>query len=316
MKDGDFSGGDEVSSRKDEQSSKDLKGLSSPAGKPGIVTARGTADGLILRIDGRAAKDGMIRATQEFVSEREGFLRGCEVTIEWVAQDPPEAVQRAIRDMLDEHFAMQVQQAPVSGGDEYPDFDDDPLFEEFSSSEGSGSAPVSLFGGLDAFSMEEEVAGAGASRMTTASGTTAVDPISEGALWDDPNARLVFATLRSGQRIETEHSLVICGDVNSGAEVVAGGDIFVLGTLRGVAHAGAFDETGGGSFIFSLNLQPTQLRIGSVISRGPADGGKAPEIARVDGDIIVVEPYQARSRLFKKGQQKVRQLQSVGNQGI
>ena len=46
-------------------------------------------------------------------------------------------------------------------------------------------------------------------------------------------------SLRSGQRIEFEGSIVIIGDVNAGAEVVAGENIIVLGTLRGLAHAGA-----------------------------------------------------------------------------
>ncbi|RIL03932.1 MAG: septum site-determining protein MinC, partial [Proteobacteria bacterium] len=100
---------------------------------------------------------------------------------------------------------------------------------------------------------------------------------------------------RSGQKIETEHSLIIFGDVNSGAEVVAGGDIIILGTLRGIAHAGAYDETGGGRVIFALTQQPTQLRIGTTISRGSPEGGSEPEIARIDGTSIVVEPYQSRA---------------------
>ena len=84
--------------------------------------------------------------------------------------------------------------------------------------------------------------------------------------------------------------------MNSGAEIIAGGDVVVLGTLRGIAHAGAYDESGGGRVIFALDLRPTQLRIGSIISRdGNDSNSKLPEIAHVDGDIIVVEPYNSRS---------------------
>jgi septum site-determining protein MinC len=117
-------------------------------------------------------------------------------------------------------------------------------------------------------------------------------------LWDDPDARIIYGTLRSGQKVETEHSIVVFGDVNSGAEVIAGGDIVILGTLRGIAHAGAYDESGGGRVIFSLNLQPTQLRIGLVISRGGGEGssrGSGTEVARVENNMIVVEPYQSRT---------------------
>jgi septum site-determining protein MinC len=102
--------------------------------------------------------------------------------------------------------------------------------------------------------------------------------------------------------MESEHSIIVVGDVNSGAEVIAGGDVIILGTLRGIAHAGAYDESGGGRVIFSLNLRPTQLRIGLVISRGSGaedaestPRGGLPEVARVDGNMIVVEPYQSRT---------------------
>jgi septum site-determining protein MinC len=115
--------------------------------------------------------------------------------------------------------------------------------------------------------------------------------------WDEPDTRLIHANLRSGQKIESEHSLVIVGDVNSGAEVISGGDVVILGTLRGVAHAGAYEESGGGRVIFAINMQPTQLRIGSVISRGSAQDAKgvAPEVARVDGNLIVVEQYHTKT---------------------
>lgn len=137
-------------------------------------------------------------------------------------------------------------------------------------------------------------------------------------IWDDADTRMVITTLRSGQRFETEHSAVIIGDVNSGAEVVAGGDIIVLGSMRGVAHAGAFDETGGGRMIFALDLQPTQLRIGTVITRGNGENnhkpGKRteeisiPEVAYVDGATIVVEPYNSKTMA-----QKSVVYRSVGN---
>ena len=54
------------------------------------------------------------------------------------------------------------------------------------------------------------------------------------------NAKSVFVshTLRSGQRVECEGDIVVLGDVNDGAEVIAGGSIAVMGALRGLAHAG------------------------------------------------------------------------------
>ncbi len=109
------------------------------------------------------------------------------------------------------------------------------------------------------------------------------------------NALLIKGTLRSGQRIYTEHNLVVFGDVNPGAELIAGGDIIVIGILRGLAHAGVSDNVE--AIIVALSLQPTQLRIGHFISRSPEFQEKhhsGPEIAKVDGQQIVVDSFPRR----------------------
>lgn len=70
-------------------------------------------------------------------------------------------------------------------------------------------------------------------------------------------------SLRSGQKIEAEGSLVVIGDVNSGAEVMAGDNIIILGALRGLAHAGA---KGNKQAIIAAGLVDTvQIRIANVV---------------------------------------------------
>lgn len=69
--------------------------------------------------------------------------------------------------------------------------------------------------------------------------------------------------LRSGQRIEFEGSLVILGDVNGGAEVIAGENIVVLGILRGLAHAGANGNKE--AQIFASSIEAPQVRISNII---------------------------------------------------
>lgn len=70
-------------------------------------------------------------------------------------------------------------------------------------------------------------------------------------------------SLRSGQKIEFEGSLVILGDVNAGAEVIAGENIVVLGVLRGLAHAGA---KGNKKAIIASNLiESPQIRISNIV---------------------------------------------------
>jgi septum site-determining protein MinC len=109
------------------------------------------------------------------------------------------------------------------------------------------------------------------------------------------NALFVKGPLRSGQRIYAEDHLVVFGDVNPGAELIAGGDIMVMGVLRGVAHAGVPDNIA--AVIAALSLKPTQLRIGHFISRSPEFQEKqdsGPEIARVDTEQIVVDSFSRR----------------------
>ena len=70
-------------------------------------------------------------------------------------------------------------------------------------------------------------------------------------------------SLRSGQKIEFEGSVVIIGDVNDGAEIIAEDNIVVLGALRGMAHAGA--KGNEQAIIAARIIDSLQIRIGSII---------------------------------------------------
>ena len=70
-------------------------------------------------------------------------------------------------------------------------------------------------------------------------------------------------SLRSGQKIEFEGSLVILGDVNGGAEVLAGENIVVLGILRGMAHAGA--KGNKEAIIAAASIESPQVRIANIV---------------------------------------------------
>ncbi|MEZ4591056.1 MAG: septum site-determining protein MinC [Chloroflexota bacterium] len=99
-------------------------------------------------------------------------------------------------------------------------------------------------------------------------------------------------TLRSGRSIYHEGHVVIIGDVNPGAEIVASGDVIVWGRLRGLVHAGALgDET---AVICALELSPTQLRIAEQIAISPDEkrGRAIPEQAAIRSGQIVAEMWQ------------------------
>ena len=85
--------------------------------------------------------------------------------------------------------------------------------------------------------------------------------------------------------------MVVVVDVNPGAEVTAGGDIIVMGSLRGLAHAENCRSER--AVVVAFNLKPTQIRIGSAIGRPPeGDVGsrEGPEVARLKDGVIVIEP--------------------------
>lgn len=99
----------------------------------------------------------------------------------------------------------------------------------------------------------------------------------------EATALFLTKTLRSGMRIEFPGHVVVVGDVNPGAEIVAGGNVLVWGRVRGMVHAGASGNTS--AYICALDLSPTQLRIADVVSailRPQRD--PRPEIASLNED--------------------------------
>jgi septum site-determining protein MinC len=105
------------------------------------------------------------------------------------------------------------------------------------------------------------------------------------AVDDLGNATALFVnkTLRSGTRIEFPGHVVVVGDVNPGAEVVAGGNVIVWGRVRGMVHAGAKGDSS--AYICALDLSPAQLRIADEVSAilNPLRNPR-PEIASLNED--------------------------------
>jgi septum site-determining protein MinC len=117
-----------------------------------------------------------------------------------------------------------------------------------------------------------------------------------GLKFDNPlqasQALLIRRTVRSGQVIHYAGTVVVFGDVNPAAEVIAEGDVIILGRLRGVVHAGAAGNEE--AVVGALILAPTQVRIGEQVARAPDEKRWHPwpaEIARVRGGQIIVEPW-------------------------
>lgn len=127
----------------------------------------------------------------------------------------------------------------------------------------------------------------------------AAEPVSTAA----PNLAnvLYHGNLRSGQRLVHQGAVVLVGNVNPGAEIVAGDDIMVIGALQGIAHAGV---TGNRKArIIAHQMQAQQLRIANFVARSLESSVQKtqPEIAYLDGETIVIDSWHANSPLKRTG---------------
>jgi len=328
-----------------------------------VISARGTEDGLVLRIDGRAEWMEILGEIEAFFGSRRRFFEGGQVKVEWLERLPTKEQSGELESHLEANYGISilarrkrpsrttitVERGPnerasgEKGSEPRPDARGESrtakkdrrgvtvsLFESVGVTDPAGrdvvgpnaGAPAASAGdslmpsGSDIFALAERLASDRPGDIDAAA-VLSIDGDVPGSVRrytnrishilgddlqfeEDANAKLVFGTLRSGQRIETPFSLVVVGDVNPGADLVAGGDIFVLGSIRGTAHAGAYDDECQDRIVFALQMQPMQLRIGSVISRGSADTANNPEVARVENRRIIVEAFNPRAAYGKK----------------
>lgn len=105
----------------------------------------------------------------------------------------------------------------------------------------------------------------------------------------DGSTLIIRKNIRSGQSIDFDGTLIIFGDVNAGAEIRATGHILVMGTMRGLAHAGFNNNEE--AVVYAGRLLPIQLRIADLIARAPDNEkqeSERPEIARIsDGHLLI-----------------------------
>ncbi len=383
--------GSEFNSSSPEARSRDSSGASAAAdsGESKVVSARGTEDGLVLRIDGKAAWDEILGDIEQFLGGRKKFFEGGQVSLEWLDRLPTIEQSKQLEDLLRNGYGIELvvkrkrpSRLVVAGGNDVEGVSGRPVAagrggaenreltgKEYSSRDMSSAndsaakqkragVTINLFDEVTAGSLADpEIGIESEGRYAAREGSgeqhrrrgerdeyprgesfglsqegfsrtggslppgvqmsgREFDPGSVGEPYsgskkfasrtarmlgddlfyeDDANAKIFFGTLRSGQRLETPFSLIVIGDVNPGADLVAGGDIIVFGGLRGTAHASAYDDDAYDRVIIALQMQPMQLRIGSVISRGSDERVRGAEIARIENRRIIVEAFHPKS---------------------
>ncbi|MGC9522144.1 MAG: septum site-determining protein MinC [Anaerolineae bacterium] len=219
------------------------------------ITLKGTADGIRLKPRSYVwAK--VLEALEHALAEAEAFFRGGRLIVEAGARELTQEQLGSLRAMLSRY--------------------DIELWAVLSENEKTVRLARSL-GVLTRLPKDQEPRKAGAEVL----------PLEQQSFF-------LQQTLRSGQQINYPGHVTLVGDVNPGAEIVAGGSIIVWGALRGVAHAGAFGDEE--SVICALDLQPSQIRIAGYIGRSPEQRRRTsePEIAKVKGGQIVAEAWSRK----------------------
>ena len=119
--------------------------------------------------------------------------------------------------------------------------------------------------------------------------------------YDTSMTKYHVGILRSGQCLEYQGSIVILGDVNPGARISAGGNVVVLGSLKGTVHAGK-DLKSYKPFVMAIGMYPVQIGIGNVIARSPdrvydkkVDSKEDVLIAYLSKEQIYIEPVDQKT---------------------
>lgn len=225
-----------------------------------IVSIKGYRDGLLVSVNGEASWQEAEAALIDSIEQRGDFFRGARIALQ-VGDRPLDREDiRKLRDKLAEH---DIQLAALLG--QSPDTIRSARREE----------------------LETELA----------PGAVADDELADGSLPPiDSNEYgnagvLVKTTLRSGRVIRHVGHVVVIGDVNPGAQIIAGGDVLVWGRLRGTVHAGANGDED--ALVCALDMRPMQLRIANHVAIASDSGERRPhpEVASIREGQIVAEEW-------------------------
>jgi septum site-determining protein MinC len=220
---------------------------------------KGTKDGLLIALSATEEWNGVLSDLAAHIDQRLGFFAGARIIIDVSERPVPKHELGSLKALLERR--------------------DLHLWAVLSASETTNDASLAL-------DLRTSVGG----MVTAGRGDT------ESAGYNNPEEAgiegvLIRRTLRSGRTVHSTGHVVVIGDVNPGAEIVALGDVIVWGRLRGNVHAGADGDEN--AVVCALDMMPTQLRIASYIVTSPADKRRKPrpEVACVRNDQIIVEAW-------------------------
>lgn len=214
------------------------------------IAIKGSRDGLRLVLDEGASWDEILIALRDQLERGTEFFHGAELTIETGERPLGDDEFDALLGLLHEH----------------------------------GLYPAALATNTREGRNAGRVAGIATrpTQRSTAPPSGTREQATDGAL-------LVSRTLRSGQVLRHHSHVTVIGDINPGAEIIAGGSVVVWGRLRGTVHAGALGDRS--AVVCALEMMPSLLRIADQMARTPDQRPAGPETASIGDDRIVVEAW-------------------------
>jgi len=224
-----------------------------------VIAIKGTRNGLLLTLEPETPFGELLNALADRLAEAPAFFRGASLSVD-TSRRSLRTSERTQLEKLLAYYQMSIAPLLSNGMMRTPS---QPLITQ------DLAIPASLPN----------------SQMNMTSDQTTSD------VRDFNDTLFLRRTVRSGQAIHHPSNVVVLGDVNPGAEIIAGKDIIVWGVLRGMVHAGYPDNEG--AMVCSLLLAPVQLRIAHLLSR-PPEGLEVlprPEVATIRSGQIVVESW-------------------------
>ncbi len=232
---------------------------------PGYIAIKGTRNGLLLTLEPGTPFSDLLNALADRISESPAFFRGASLSVDTSQRSLHSNERLQLEDLL-AHYHMSV--APIVPVQ---------VVERHKGAQGAQGGHTTITLPLSDFSNEGVV-------------TKDMEQVQRDGR-ETEDTLFLKRTVRSGQAIHHHSNVVVLGDVNPGAEIVAGGDIIVWGVLRGMVHAGY--PANDSALVCALQLTPVQLRIAHLLSR-PPEGFEAqpqPEVAAIKQGQIVVETW-------------------------
>lgn len=234
----------------------------------GYVAIKGTRNGLLLTLEPETPFHELLSALAERLAEAPGFFRGASLSVD-TSQRKLRVSERVQLERLLAHYQMSVTPLEL--------------------------IPSALIAPKESTQEQLALAQPPSPVPITNQVIEEISPSRDGRESRDArestDTLFLRRTVRSGQAIHHPSTVVVLGDVNPGAEIVAGGDIIVWGVLRGMVHAGYPDNEQ--ALVCALQLAPVQLRVAHLLSRPPEgmDVQQLPEVAAIRNGHIVVETW-------------------------